>query len=74
MNTQHILTEDDYQAALREVTTLKDNPPPPGSPQANRFDSLVKQVEAYESMTPEAKRLRALEALTAQAQELNMGY
>jgi len=46
MNIQPIKTEADYDAALLEIETLFDAEP--DTPEGDRFDQLVTQVEAYE--------------------------
>ena len=48
MNIQPIRTDDDYLAALRELSALFDNPPEPGSPEGDRFEVMLTLVEAFE--------------------------
>ncbi|CAM4422689.1 type II toxin-antitoxin system HigA family antitoxin [Stenotrophomonas pavanii] len=49
MNIQPIRTENDYENALREISTYVDNEPEPGSEEGDRFEILVTLVEAYEA-------------------------
>jgi len=49
MNIQPIHSENDYKAALRELSTYFDNEPEPGSEEGDRFDILATLVEAYEA-------------------------
>lgn len=49
MDIQPIRTEDDYRAALREVSAFFDHEPEPGSPEGDRFEILLILVEAYET-------------------------
>lgn len=49
MNIQPIHSENDYKAALRELSAYFDNEPEPGSEEGDRFDILVTLVEAYEA-------------------------
>lgn len=49
MEIRPIKTEDDYKAALREVSAFFDNEPVPGSAEGDRFEVLLTLVEAYES-------------------------
>ena len=42
-------TEDDYKAALREVSAYFDNEPAPGTPDGDRFEILLTLVQAYEA-------------------------
>ena len=49
MDIRPIRTEEDYKAALREVSAYCDNEPEPGTPDGDRFEILVTLVEAYEA-------------------------
>lgn len=42
-------TEEEYQAALREIERHFREEPVPGSPEAARFDQLAEQIRVYES-------------------------
>lgn len=44
-----IHTEEDYKAALREVSAYFDNEPVQGTPDGDRFEILLTLVEAYEA-------------------------
>jgi HTH-type transcriptional regulator/antitoxin HigA len=48
MEIRPIHTEDDYKAALHEVSAYFENEPMPGTPDGNRFEVLLTLVEAYE--------------------------
>ncbi len=49
MDIRPIRTEDDYQAALREVSAYFDNEPELGTEEGDRFEILMTLVEAYEA-------------------------
>lgn len=49
MNIHPIHSENDYKAALRELSAYFDNEPEPGSEEGDRFEILVTLVEAYEA-------------------------
>ena len=49
MEIHPIRTEEDYRAALREVSIFFDNEPDPGSADGDRFEVLLTLVEAYEA-------------------------
>ena len=44
-----IKTEEDYKAALREVSAYFDKEPVPGSAEGDRFEVLITLVDAYET-------------------------
>lgn len=44
-----IRTEEDYKAALREVSAYFNEQPAPGTADGDRFEILLTLVEAYES-------------------------
>jgi len=49
MEIRPINTEDDYKAALREVSAYFDNEPEPGTEDGDRFEILLTLVESYEA-------------------------
>lgn len=49
MEIRPIRTENDYQAALREVSAFFDQEPEPGSPEGDRFEVMLTLLEAYEA-------------------------
>jgi len=49
MEIRPIRTEEDYKAALGEVSAYFDNEPTPGTAEGDRFEVLLTLVEAYES-------------------------
>jgi len=49
MNIRPIRNDDDYQAALKQVSRLFDRPPEPNTPAGDRFDVLVTLIESYEA-------------------------
>jgi HTH-type transcriptional regulator/antitoxin HigA len=49
MEIRPIKTEEDYKAALREISAFFDNEPAPGSAEGDRFEVLITLVEAYET-------------------------
>lgn len=49
MDIRPIHTEADYKATLREISTLMDADPDPGTPEGDRLDILATLVQAYEA-------------------------
>jgi HTH-type transcriptional regulator/antitoxin HigA len=49
MNIRPIHTDQDYRAALKDVSVLFDNEPEPGTPEGDYFDIMITLIEAYES-------------------------
>lgn len=49
MNIHPIHTEDVDRAMLADISALIESDPAPGTPEGDRLDILVTQVEAYES-------------------------
>jgi HTH-type transcriptional regulator/antitoxin HigA len=49
MNIHPIHTDEDYRAALKNVSALFDNEPEPGTPEGDYFDIMITLIEAYES-------------------------
>ncbi len=49
MDIRPIRTEEDYKAALREVSAYFDNQPAPGTADGDRFEILLTLVEAHEA-------------------------
>ena len=45
-----IQSELEYEAALSEASTFFDDEPKQGTQEAIRFESLLKSIEAYESV------------------------
>ena len=48
MDVRPIRTDDDLDWALAQVARYFDDPPPPGSAEADRFDVLSTLIAAYE--------------------------
>jgi HTH-type transcriptional regulator/antitoxin HigA len=44
-----IKTEDDYRAALADISALMESDSAPDTPEGDRLDYLATQVQAYES-------------------------
>lgn len=49
MNIRPIHTNQDYRAALKDVSALFDNEPEPGTPEGDYFDIMITLIEVYES-------------------------
>lgn len=49
MEIRPIHSEEDYKAALGEVSAYFNNEPIPGTPDGDRFEVLLTLVEAYET-------------------------
>lgn len=48
MNIKPIRTNDDYQATLKEISTLMESDPDLNTPDGDRLDILTTLVQAYE--------------------------
>jgi HTH-type transcriptional regulator / antitoxin HigA len=48
MEIRPIRSNEDYQATLREVSAFFDAEPEPGTPEADRFETLLSLLESYE--------------------------
>lgn len=49
MNIRPIRNEQDYKAALKEVSLLFENPPDPNTPEGEQFEVMLTLIESYES-------------------------
>jgi len=49
MSIQPVRTDDDYRAAMREISAYFDNEPEPVTPEGDRFEILLTLAEAYEA-------------------------
>lgn len=49
MNLHPIRNEDDYKAALKQLSAFFDNEPEPGTNEGDQFEILSLLVEAYEA-------------------------
>ena len=49
MSIRPIHTEDDYRAAMREISAYFDNEPEPGTAEGDRFEVLLTLAEDYEA-------------------------
>ncbi|QQZ41220.1 helix-turn-helix domain-containing protein [Pseudomonas sp. SK3(2021)] len=49
MQIRPIHTDQDYRAALKQVSVLFDNEPEPGSAEGDYFDVMITLIEAYEA-------------------------
>ncbi|AVO61210.1 MULTISPECIES: helix-turn-helix domain-containing protein [Pseudomonas] len=49
MQIRPIHTDQDYRAALKQVSVLFDNEPEPGTAQGDYFDVMITLIEAYEA-------------------------
>jgi len=49
MDIRSLRTEADYDWALAKIEPCFANPPPLGSPEAERFDVLAALIEVYEA-------------------------
>ena len=48
MEVRALRSEEDYDWALAQIGLYFENPPKPGTPEADRFDVLADLIEAYE--------------------------
>src|SRR5262245_48685109 len=63
MDVRALHTEADYEWTLKEVERYFDNPPKPGTDEADRFDVLSTLIEKYEDseyLIPEADPIDVL--------------
>ncbi|WJN50393.1 helix-turn-helix domain-containing protein [Pseudomonas asiatica] len=49
MNIRPIRTDDDYRAALKEISPLFENEPETDTPEGDAFEVMITLIEAYES-------------------------
>lgn len=49
MNIRPIRNEQDYKAALKEVSLLFENPPEPNTLEGEQFEVMLTLIESYES-------------------------
>jgi HTH-type transcriptional regulator/antitoxin HigA len=49
MDIRPIRTDANYKAALRQISTLMEADPEPGTPEGDRLDILATLVQAYEA-------------------------
>lgn len=49
MDIRSIHTPADHKATLKEISSLMESDPAPGTPEAERLDTLVTLVQAYEA-------------------------
>ncbi|WP_426234337.1 helix-turn-helix domain-containing protein [Pseudomonas sp. TWP3-2] len=49
MNIRPIHSEEDYRAALKDVSALFENEPEPGTAEGDYFDIMITLIEAYET-------------------------
>ncbi|QLL12491.1 helix-turn-helix domain-containing protein [Pseudomonas chlororaphis] len=49
MQIRPIRTDQDYRAALKQVSVLFDNEPEPGTAEGDYFDVMITLIEAYEA-------------------------
>ncbi|MDT4836831.1 Antitoxin HigA [compost metagenome] len=49
MHIRPIRTDEDYRAALKQVSALFDNEPEPGTPEGDFFEVMLTLIEAYET-------------------------
>ena len=48
MDNRPLVTETDYDAALREIAEHFEHQPDPGTPEAERFAQLARLIREYE--------------------------
>jgi HTH-type transcriptional regulator/antitoxin HigA len=72
MDIRPIRTQEDYRAALAEVSPLFDREPEPGTPEGDRFDVLVTLIEAYERQHFPISAPDPIEAIRFHMERLNL--
>lgn len=68
MDIRAIRTAEDYDWALAEIAPCFDDPPRPGTPEADRFDVLADLIDAYEARHHPIPGLDPVEVLRAHMQ------
>ncbi|WP_454565503.1 helix-turn-helix domain-containing protein [Pseudomonas sp. AIG] len=63
MNIHPIHTEEEYRAALKEVSAFFDNEPEPGTPEGDYFDVMITLIEVYEAKKFPLDLPNAIEAI-----------
>ncbi|MFG6205655.1 MULTISPECIES: helix-turn-helix domain-containing protein [Pseudomonas] len=63
MNIHPIHTEEEYRAALKEVSAFFDNEPEPDTPEGDYFDVMITLIEAYEAKQFPLDLPNAIEAI-----------
>jgi HTH-type transcriptional regulator / antitoxin HigA len=63
MNIHPIHTEEEYRAALKEVSAFFDNEPEPDTPEGDYFDVMITLIEAYEAKRFPLDLPNAIEAI-----------
>jgi len=63
MDIHPIRTEDDYRAAMREISAFFENEPEPATPEGDRFEILLTLAEAYEAKQFPVDRPDPVEAI-----------
>jgi len=49
MNIRPIRTDEEYRAALKEISPLFENEPEPGTQEGDAFEVMITLIEAYET-------------------------
>ncbi|BBV96471.1 helix-turn-helix domain-containing protein [Pseudomonas monteilii] len=49
MNIRPIRTDEEYRAALKEISPLFENEPEPGTSEGDAFEVMITLIEAYEA-------------------------
>jgi HTH-type transcriptional regulator/antitoxin HigA len=63
MNIHPIHTEEEYRAALKEVSAFFDNEPEPSTPEGDYFDVMITLIEVYEAKQFPLDLPNAIEAI-----------
>ena len=63
MEVRALHGEEDYDWALAQIGLYFENPPKPGTPEADRFDVLADLIEAYERRVWPIEPAGALDAI-----------
>jgi len=50
LNTLDLSNEQEYRSALKEISLQFDNEPEPGTPEAERFELMIKLIENHETV------------------------
>lgn len=67
-----IKSQEEYEAALAEISSLIDQDPDPETPEADRLELLALLVENYESQRIPKRRLEPVEALRFRMEQQNL--
>ena len=73
MDVRPIHNEDDYKAALKEISALMEKNPELGTPNSDRLDIMAILVQAYEAQHYPIDLPDTIEAIKSRLEQSGMG-